>query len=152
MSDLASFCPFSEAFSCSTSCFSPTLCFGHVDLCTLGMWDHLSYTSHFSSALSSILDLLSHFASLVTQVVKNPPANAGDVGSIPRLRRSPEVGNDNPFQYSCLENPRTGAWLATGHEVAEESDMIERLNNNKTTHFSPFGHSSLSLKMVFLRL
>ena len=37
-------------------------------------------------------------------VVKNPPANAGDVGSTPRSRRSPGIGNGNPFQYSCLEN------------------------------------------------
>ena len=34
-------------------------------------------------------------------VVKNPPANAGDVGS----GRSPGGGNGNPFQCSCLENP-----------------------------------------------
>ena len=42
-------------------------------------------------------------------VVKNPPANAGDIrdtGSIPGLGRSPGEGNDNPLQYSCLENPR----------------------------------------------
>ena len=38
-------------------------------------------------------------------VVKNPPANAGDVSSVPRLGRSPGEGNDNPLQYSCLENP-----------------------------------------------
>ena len=37
-------------------------------------------------------------------VVKNSPANAGDVGLIPGLGRSPGVGNDNPPQYSCLEN------------------------------------------------
>ena len=39
--------------------------------------------------------------------VKNPPANAGDTrdaGLIPGLGRSPGVGNDNPLQYSCLEN------------------------------------------------
>ena len=39
--------------------------------------------------------------------VKNPPANAGDtrdMGSIPQLGRSPEEGNSNPLQYSCLEN------------------------------------------------
>ena len=41
---------------------------------------------------------------LWSRVVKNPPADAGDAGSIPGLRRSPEEGNDNPFQYSCLEN------------------------------------------------
>ena len=37
-------------------------------------------------------------------VVKNRSVNARDVGSIPGLRRSPEGGNDNPLQYSCLEN------------------------------------------------
>ena len=37
-------------------------------------------------------------------VIKNLPANAGDVGSIPELGRSPGVGNGNPLQYSCLEN------------------------------------------------
>ena len=41
-------------------------------------------------------------------MIKNLPANAEDirdVGSIPRLGRSPGGGNDNPLQYSCLENP-----------------------------------------------
>jgi len=37
-------------------------------------------------------------------VVKNPPTNAGHVGSIAGLGRSPEEENDNPLQYSCLEN------------------------------------------------
>ena len=50
-------------------------------------------------------------------VVKNPPANAGDmrdVGSIPGLGRSPGGGHSNPLQYSCLGNPmdREG-WQAT---------------------------------------
>ena len=43
-----------------------------------------------------------------SQVEKSPPANAGDpgdAGSIPGMRRSPEVGNGNPLQYSYLENP-----------------------------------------------
>ena len=38
-------------------------------------------------------------------LVKNLPANAGDIGLIPGLRRSPGKGNGNPLQYSCLENP-----------------------------------------------
>ena len=38
-------------------------------------------------------------------VVRNPPASARDADSIPGLGRSPGGGNDNPFQYSCLENP-----------------------------------------------
>ena len=39
--------------------------------------------------------------------VKNPPANAGDTGSISGSGRSPGEGNDNPLQYSCLGNPWT---------------------------------------------
>ena len=38
-------------------------------------------------------------------VVKNPPANAGDMGSISGSGRSPGEGNGNPLQYSCLRNP-----------------------------------------------
>ena len=38
-------------------------------------------------------------------MVKSPPANARDVGSIPGSGRSPGRGNGNPLQYSCLENP-----------------------------------------------
>ena len=51
-------------------------------------------------------------------VVKSLPAHAGDteVGLIPGLGRSPTGGNDNPFQYSCLENSMDrGAWQATVH-------------------------------------
>ena len=62
-------------------------------------------------------------------VVKNPPANAGDTGSIPGSGRSPGEGNGNPLQYSCLGNPMDrGAWQATVHGVAKEPDMNERLN------------------------
>ena len=54
-------------------------------------------------------------------MVKNPPANAGDViDSIPGLGRSPGGGHGNPLQYSCLENPMDrGAWQALVHKVAE---------------------------------
>ena len=46
-------------------------------------------------------------------VVKNPPANAGDVGSNSGLGRSPGEGNGNPLQYSCLENLMdSGSWWA----------------------------------------
>ena len=49
-------------------------------------------------------------------MVKNLPANAGDVGSVPGLVRSPEGGNGNPLQYSCLDR---GAWQTTIHGVAK---------------------------------
>ena len=39
---------------------------------------------------------------------KAPAYNVGDLGSVPRLGRSPGKGNDNPLQYSCLENPMDG--------------------------------------------
>ena len=46
--------------------------------------------------------------------------NAGDLGLIPRLGRSPGEGNGNPVLYSCLENPiDRGAWWAAVHGVAK---------------------------------
>ena len=50
----------------------------------------------------------------------NPPANVGDVGSIPGLGRSPGEGNGNPLQYSRPENPmEREAWQAAVHVVAK---------------------------------
>ena len=58
-------------------------------------------------------------------VVKNPPANAGDVGSIPGLGRPLGVENGNPLQYSCLENPmESGAWQAIIHGVAKSRTQL----------------------------
>ena len=49
-------------------------------------------------------------------VVKNLPANAGDLGLIPGLGRSSGEENDNPFQYSWLGNPMDrGTWLSAVH-------------------------------------
>ena len=53
-------------------------------------------------------------------MVKNLPANAGDVSSIPRLGRFPGEGNGSPLQYSYLENPMDReAWWAIVHVVAQ---------------------------------
>ena len=52
--------------------------------------------------------------------VKASACNAGDLGSIPGLGRSPGEGNGNPLQYSYLENPMDGgAWWATVHRFAK---------------------------------
>ena len=57
-------------------------------------------------------------------VVKNPPANVGDMGLLPGSGRSPGGGNGNPFQYSCQVNPMDrGVWRAMVHGVAIELDM-----------------------------
>ena len=62
-------------------------------------------------------------ASLVAQSVKNLPASARDMGSIPGSGRSPGEGNGNPFQSSCLGNPMDRrTWQATVHGVTKESD------------------------------
>ena len=53
---------------------------------------------------------------------KGSAYNAGDLGSIPGVGRPPGEGNDNPLQYSCLENPMEprGAWWATVHRSHRE--------------------------------
>ena len=51
---------------------------------------------------------------------KESACNAGDLGSVLGLERSPGEGNDNPLQYSCLENPMDrGASWAIVHSVAK---------------------------------
>ena len=57
--------------------------------------------------------------------VKASACNAGDQGSIPRMGRSSGEGNDNPLQYSCLENPMDGgAWLAIVHGVTKSQTRL----------------------------
>ena len=61
-------------------------------------------------------------------VVKNPPAHAGDPGSIPGSGRSPGEGNGNPLQHFCLENPMDrGAWWAAAHGVAKSRTRLSYL-------------------------
>ena len=89
-------------------------------------------------------------ASQVALVVKNAPANAGDlrdVGSIPGLGRSPGAGHGNPLQYSCLENlmDRT-AWWATVHRVPKSWTRLKRLrvraHTRTHTHTHTHTHTS----------
>ena len=67
-------------------------------------------------------------------VVKNLPASAGDVRDevlIPASGRSPEDGNGNPLQYSCLENPMDrGAGRATVRNVAQSQTGLKRLSTD----------------------
>ena len=64
-------------------------------------------------------------------MVKNLPANARDVDTIPGLGRSSGEGNGNPLQYSCLGNPMDrGGWCVILHGVTKELDVTQRLNDN----------------------
>ena len=91
--------------------------------------------------LSSLLSLSKIFSFIITKViyqivlkhrgfpggsvVKNPPTNTGDMGSIPGSGRSPREENINPLQYSCLENPMDrGDWQATVHVVATSRTQL----------------------------
>ena len=61
--------------------------------------------------------------------MKNPPASAGDAGSIPGSGRSPRIGNGNPPQYSSLGNSMDGgAWHATVHGVTESQTRLKQLS------------------------
>ena len=71
--------------------------------------------------------------------VKKLPANAGEVkntGSIPRSGRSPGAGNDNPLQYSCLENPHgQKSLVGCSPQGGKESDKTEATWHVRTPKF-----------------
>ena len=71
-------------------------------------------------------------------MVKNLPANAGEIGeagSVPGSGRSPGGGNGNPLQYSCLENPADrGAWRAAVPGITESRTQL-------TEHTHAWGRS-----------
>ena len=79
-----------------------------------------------------------------SSVSKESACNAGDPGSIPGSGRSPGVGNGNPLQYSCLDNPLDrGAWRATvhgvarvGHDLATEPPPHSHMGNILACYFS----------------
>ena len=75
-------------------------------------------------------------------VVKNPPANAGDirdVGSVPGSGRSPGGGNGNPLQYSRLQNPMDGSLADYSPQGRKQLDTTEA-----TEHTHLFSQTSAS--------
>ena len=97
---------------------------GELDIAGRGV-DMTEYSRKSKLSLSNMVGLP------CGSVVKNPPANAEGTGSIPGSGRSPGEGNGNLRQYSCLGNPMDrGAWQASVHGVAKESDMTLRLKSN----------------------
>ena len=95
----------------------------------------------------------------MAELVKNPPAKAGDTGdmsSISRLGISPGGENGNPLQYSCLENPvDKGAWQATVYSIAKswtqlntsteqgESKMKQEKKESETVRSQAWSEGSL---------
>ncbi|CAM9583276.1 unnamed protein product, partial [Rangifer tarandus platyrhynchus] len=65
---------------------------------------------------------------ICSSIGKESISNAGDLGSVPSLGRSPAEGHDNPFQYSCLEKSMDrGTWWTTVHEVARvEHNLVTK--------------------------
>ena len=95
-------------------------------------WGHKE--SDTTERLSIAQHILYLKACQVALVVKNPPANSGnirDVDSVPGSGRSPGEGHGNPLQYSCLENPHgqrnPAGYSPMGHK---ESDTTEQLSSN----------------------
>ena len=76
--------------------------------------------------------------------VKEPACNAGDLGSIPGLERSPGGGHGNTLQYSCLENPMDrGAQQATVCRVAQSQTGLHL--NYYTDEIHGYTHPSIKL-------
>ena len=109
----------------------------------------MAANSLFSSPLTPIQSFPRR-ASQVVLMVKNLPANEGDVrdlGSVPELGRSPGEGHGNPLQYSCLENP-TGrrAWQAVVHWVLESWTWLKQLSTH--AKFSQVFMSALTFQRL----
>ena len=90
------------------------------------------------------------WASQVALVVKNLPANAGEVrdtGLILGLGRSSRGGHGNSLQYSCLENPMyRGAWHSTVHRVAKNQTQLKQ----RGTHTQTYLHTHIISNCLFI--
>ena len=80
--------------------------------------------------------------------VKNPPANARDMGLIPRSGRSTGEGNGNPLKHSCLENPMDrGAWWAVVHGVAKSWAQLSHIKEGGL-HFIKTKNPQIFIKEI----
>ena len=85
----------------------------------------LLYIYHFYYIIYHFWVITTSEASLVALVVKNLPANAGDMGSVPGSGRSPGGGHGNSLQYSYVENPHGQRSLAGySSRGRKESDTL----------------------------
>ena len=134
-------CIFSYKFlSDHCFCWIP-LSFGILCLAFLFIYKYILISSVFFLCIPLIFFLFvfgvfgcSKCGFQVMLVVKNPSSNAEDLrdmSSIPVLGRFPEEGNNNPLQYSCLENPTDGgAWKATVHRVTKSWPWLKQFSTH----------------------
>ena len=86
-------------------------------------------------------------------MVRNLPANAGDLSSIPGSGRSPGEGDGNPLQCSCLGNPMDrGAWQAAVHEAAKSQKQLSTRNLNSSVPGTSTGdNEALRILILYYR-
>ena len=91
------------------------------------------------------------WASPLAPVLKNPPANAGDIRdvcSIPGLRRSPGGGHSTPLQYSCLENPHgqrsQAGYSLWGHRESDTTQQTHTLEHRRASFILACSSSSFT--------
>ena len=91
------------------------------------------WSDYFIHSFYVYIDVFRTFETQVVLVVKNPPANAGDIrdaDSILGLGRSPGGRHGNPLQYSCLENPMdSGAW-GIAHRITKSLTWLKWLSTH----------------------
>ena len=127
-----------------------TKSFSHQDCACFLTCDFISSWKHFFEIFSYSPHFSKEMTSLVVQTVKNQPALAGDMGSIPGSGWSLREGNGNPLQYSCLENPLDrGAWQATGYGVARVRHDLGWSNKNNNNNFLITGNKLHSASKIF---
>ena len=93
-------------------------------------------------------------------VVKNPPTNVGDAGLTPGSRRSPEEGNGNPLQYSCLGNPMNRSlacyspWdcKSIRHDLVTKKQQQKRFESQKTKTSDRNSYVNLKLMQAELKI
>ena len=86
-----------------------------------------SYIFYYVQSLSGINYLITYFVPLGFtdgSAGKESACNMGDLGSVPRLGRSPGVGNGNPLLYSCLENSMDRTWRAIVHGITKSRTRL----------------------------
>ena len=125
------FCPSKAAPSWLRLTFNAQLRTCHLPSASLANPSSLPSLSLWNLYHLSRLPLMCLLASQVALVVKNPPANAGDMRDValsPGSEKSPGGGHDNPPQYSCLENPTDrGAWRLHTVQGHKESDTTKEI-------------------------